>query len=295
MDGAGPWWIDVTGPTEAEMGRLAKRFGLHPLAVEDCLRLDQRPKLEQYPGHFFVVLQGFTPGPQEDSEPVLQELHFFLGPEWLISVHAGECSSIERIAQRVVHDPQLVRGRGLDFILYLIADTQVDQSFPLLDAISETLEDLEDEIFQGPRQVQLERMFMLKRRLVRIRRVLSPQRDVVGTLSRPGLAQVQERTTLYFRDVHDHLSRLYEQIDAARDILANAMEGYLSVIANRTGEITKQLTIFATIFLPLSFITGFFGQNFAELQSHQFFLLMLTLMVAFPIGLMAWFWRKGWL
>jgi magnesium transporter len=227
LDGAGPFWIDAMAPTEEEMQRLARRYGLHPLAVEDCLRLDQRPKLEQYPGHFFLVLQGFTPGPQERSEPALQELHFFLGSEWLISVHGGPCMSVERIAERIVKDRQLLQGRGLDFILYLIADTQVDQSFPLLDTLSETLEDLEDDIFQGPRQEQLERMFMLKRRLVRMRRVLSPQRDVVGTLSRPGLAQVQERTTLYFRDVHDHLLRLYEQIDAARDILANAMEGYL--------------------------------------------------------------------
>jgi magnesium transporter len=296
LDNTGPRWVNVIAPSSEEMAKLSKLYGLHPLAVEDCLRLDQRPKLEQYAGHFFIVLQGFTPGEKEEDEPTLQELHFFLGPDWLITVHTNECQPVERAWQRVEGDVELIKGRGVDFFLYLCADALMDEAFPLLDELNESIEALEDEIFEMPRPAQLQTMFALKRRLVRMRRVLSPQRDVVGMLSRVGgVPYVQERTTLYFRDVHDHLIRLYEQIDSARDILANGMEGYLSVVANRTGEVTKQLTIFATIFLPLSFITGFFGQNFNELQSHWFFLLMLGLMVALPAGLLLWFWRKGWL
>jgi magnesium transporter len=136
---------------------------------------------------------------------------------------------------------------------------------------------------------------MLKRALVQVRRVLSPQRDVVGLLSKRGVANVSERTALYFRDVYDHLVRLYEQIDSSRDLLGTAMDGYLSVQANRTGDVTKQLTVIATIFLPLSFVVGFFGQNFSPLQTPFFFNVMLGSMIAIPLGMIGWFIHKRWL
>lgn len=294
LEQPGTKWIDVLTPGEEGMRRLAERFRLHKLAVEDCLHLDQRPKLEAYPEHHFVVLQGFTRG-KDICDLTLHEHHFFLGPGWLISVHEFPFDAHDEVRRRVEADPPATLGRGVDFILYMLADALVDRQFPILDAFGDELEDLETAIFEQPDKAQLQRIFELKRMLVQFRRVLSPQRDVVGLLSRGNIPHIQERTTLYFRDVYDHLIRVYEQIDSGRDILGNAMDGYLSMVANKTNDITKQLTIFATLFLPLSFIVGFFGQNFDELSGHGYYYAMWGLLVAFPIALVGWFKHKKWL
>lgn len=291
----GPKWIDILHPTEEEMKRLGERYGLHKLAIEDCLHVDQRPKLEEYPNHQFIVLQGFTASPENVCELTLHEHHFFLGPDWLISVHELPFEGLEQVRQRVRAEPQATMERGVDFMLYLLADALVDRNFPVLDKFNDELEDLESAVFENPSPDQLQRIFELKRALVTLRRVLSPQRDVLGFLARRGIPNIQERAALYFRDVYDHLVRLYEQIDAGRDLVGNVMDGYLSMMANRTSEISKQLTIISTIFLPLAFITGFFGQNFEVLSHKGFFWVMLVSVVGLPLVLVVWFKRKGWI
>jgi magnesium transporter len=295
LDQPGLKWINILQPTEEVLKRLQARYGLHKLAIEDCLHLDQRPKLEEYPNHQFIVLQGFTSNSEDVCDLTLHEQHFFLGPDWLISVHELPFEGVEQVRQRLRDEPQLMRGRGMDFLLYLLADALVDQNFPILDRVNEELEDLESAIFENPEPNHQQRAFEMKRALVTLRRVLSPQRDVVGFLARRGIPNVQERTALYFRDVYDHLVRLHEQIDAGRDLLGNVMDGYLSMVANRTNDISKQLTIFATIFLPLSFITGFFGQNFDVLSQRGFFWLMLASVFGLPLALVFWFRSKRWI
>jgi magnesium transporter len=294
LEQPGPKWIDVLGATEDELGRLGVRYNLHKLAIEDCLHVDQRPKLEEYPHHQFIVLQGFTSG-KDVCELTLHEHHFLLGPDWVISVHELAFEGFETVRKRVVNDPGGTLGRGADFVLYLLADELMDRQFPILDSLSDELEDLEAAIFERPEKHHLQRIFEMKRMLVNFRRVLAPQRDVVGLMARRGIPNVHERNTLYFRDVYDHLVRLYEQIDASRDILSNVMDGYLTTVANKTNDITKQLTIFSTLFLPLSFIVGFFGQNFDVLSGRGFYWTMWGMIVGFPIALIYWFKRKQWL
>jgi magnesium transporter len=294
LDTPGAKWIDVLAPDEPGLMKLAERYSLHRLAVEDCLHLDQRPKLEEYPDHLFVVLQGFTAA-QDICDLTLQEHHFFLGPDWLISVHEFPFDAHDEVRRRLETDSKGTIGRGVDFIFYMLADALIDNQFPILDAFSEEVDTLEQNIFEKVEKQHLQRMFELKRMLVTFRRVLSPQRDVVGLLSRNGIPHIQDRTTLYFRDVYDHLVRLYEQIDSGRDILGNTMDGYLSMVANKTNDITKQLTIFATIFLPLSFIVGFFGQNFEPIQTRGFYYAMWAMIILFPVGLIFWFKHKDWI
>lgn len=289
-------WIDVQEPNEAVLLKLAERFGLHKLAIEDCLHLDQRPKLEEYGTHQFLVLQGFSTPSDNWADLTMHELHFFIGSEWLITVHDEGHDAIATTHKRLDADPAGTLGRGVDFVMYLLADALVDRNFPLLDCFNTALEDLEERIFADfPPRSMLQETFQLKRALVLVRRVLSPQRDVVGLLARRGIPQVQEKTTIYFRDVFDHLVRIYEQIDAARDLVGNVVDAYLSQVANRTNDISKQLTIFASIFLPLSFIVGFFGQNFEVLNGTAFFWTMLVSMVALPVTMILWFRHKGWL
>lgn len=288
-------WIDVTQPDEATLLPLGERFGLHRLAIEDCLHLDQRPKLEDYGTHQFLVLQGFKTDSETWEDMEMIELHFFLGPDWIITVHDTPSLSIEATQKRVDADAKGTLGRGVDFIAYLVADALVDRNFPLLECFNDELEELEERIFSSaPTRALLRELFELKHALVRVRRVLSPQRDVVGLLARHGISQVNERTTVYFRDVYDHLVRIYEQLDSARDLVGSAVEAYISQLANRTGEISKQLTVFASIFMPLSFIVGFFGQNFDGIARHEFLWPMLGAMVALPTGMILWFRHKEW-
>jgi magnesium transporter len=295
LDRPGPKWVDVLQPSEDVLQRLGERFGLHKLALEDCLHLDQRPKLEDYGTHQFLVLQGFSCAAESFDDVTMHELHMFLGADWLITVHEKGAEVVALAHKRVDADPKGTFGRGVDFLAYLVADSLVDRNFPLLDRFSDALEELEERIFDGqPGHALLQRAFELRRTLVMVRRTLSPQRDVVALLARPGLPQVSDRTTLYFRDVYDHLVRIYEQLDASRDLIGNVLEAYHSSVANRTNDITKQLTIFASLFLPLSFIVGFFGQNFDVLSQAPFFWTMLGLMVALPTGMVWWFRRKGW-
>ncbi len=287
-------WVDVEAPTEAELEQLGKHFGLHRLEIEDCLHLDQRPKLEEYPGHHFLVMQGFTPDLSAKHELLMHELHLFLSHRWLITVHESANEAIGHARARLAADPLAVLGRGVDHLAYVIVDALVDLNFPVLDRFNDALDELEAQIFLSPNPAMLQEAFVLKRNLVHVRRVLSPQRDVVGLLAKGGVGPVSDKTTVYFRDVYDHLVRIYEQIDAARDLVGNAMDVYLSVIANRTNDVTKQLTIFASIFMPLSFIVGFFGQNFDVLGQPPFFYGMLVLVLALPAGMFMWFKRNGW-
>lgn len=292
----GPKWIDVLQPDEGVLNKLGERFGLHKLAIEDCLHLDQRPKLEEYGNHQFLVLQGFSTPTDKWSDLEMHELHFFIGADWIITVHDKSHQAIEQTHKRLEADPANTLGRGVDFVMYLLADALVDRNFPLLDCFNDALEDLEERIFADyPSRDMLQETFQLKRALVLVRRVLSPQRDVVGLLARRGVPQVQERTTIYFRDVFDHLVRIYEQIEAARDLVGSVVEAYLSQVANRTNDVTKQLTIFASIFMPLSFIVGFFGQNFAVLGGTPFFVIMLVTIFALPVSMIFWFRHKDWI
>ncbi|MGQ0506525.1 MAG: magnesium/cobalt transporter CorA [Myxococcaceae bacterium] len=295
LSAPGTKWVDVCTPNEELMQELATQFHLHRLVVEDCLHRDQRPKLEEYPNQLFLVLQAFSCPGEKVDELDLHEMHYILGPDWLITVHDLESESIAEARRRIFADPAGTLARGPDFVAYLIADAMMDRSFPLLDTFNDELDELENKIFEKPTPEHLERIFALKRTLGQLRRVLSPQRDVVVMLTRNGVAHISERTTLYFRDVYDHLVRIYEQIDADRDILGNAMDAYLSMVANRTGEIGKQLTLFATVFLPLSFVVGFFGMNFENLSHFGWYITMWVTVIAIPVAVLLWFRRRGWL
>ena len=185
----------------------------------------------------------------------------------------------------------------MDFICYLIVDELVDEVFPLIDRVSDQLEDVESAILKRVDSRQLQQLMRLKRWLISMRRVLSPERDMLAILLRRGDPRISEKTSLYFRDVYDHVVRAYEQIDVERDLLGNAMDAYLSMMANRSTIIMKQLTLLASIFLPLTFLTGFFGQNFSALpfDSKSLFYFEIGACVALPIIMFIWFRRSGWL
>jgi magnesium transporter len=331
-------WIDLRGE-ERGLERLRTEFSFHPLAIEDCKVFDQRPKLEEYRDHLFLVTQSFaegrvaeggvadggvaedragarvnTPGASrpptyptgkpaglEHAALDLYELHAFLGKNYLVTVHASDIAALEQVWTRVSGNPALLE-RGVDFVYYLIASRLVEANFPVLDQITLELEAIEDQVLAAPSRHDLARIFELKRRLVLMRKVLSPQRDTMVMLARRGDLRVSERTSHYFRDVHDQLVRLNESIEANRDLLSNALDAYLSAVSNRTNEIMKYLTLLSAVFLPLAFIVGFFGQNFTHLpgigrwqESDALMHFMLGLCVATPIVMLLWFRLRRWI
>jgi magnesium transporter len=294
-------WIDLIDPTAEDLELLRVRFGFHPLALEDCAHLDQRPKLEEFGDHTFLVTQGFGCADAIVRELELYELHAFLGTNYLVTVHTGRIPAVERLWTRGC-SIQSPLERGPDFVYYLIADALVDEGFPILDRISDEIETIEDEVLLHPRREAFARIFELKRLLLHMRRVLNPQRDMIAMLARRGDARVSERTALYFRDIFDHLVRLSESIESSRDLLGNSVDAYLSTVSNRTNEVMKYLTVLSAVFLPLSFVVGFFGQNFEYLpgfpnwtESHFLALSMVLGSVAIPLFMLLWFKRKGWL
>ncbi len=294
-------WIDLRSQDVAQLELLRTRFDLHPLAIEDCAHEDQRPKLEEYRDHLFLVTQGFACATPTVEELALHELHTFLGTSFMITVHLGGIPAVDKAWRRLAGEPRVFE-RGLDFAYYLIADGIVDDNFPILDQIADELEELEDSVLESPKRADLQRIFQLKHHLVAMRKVLSPQRDVLGLLAKRGDVRITDRTALYLRDVYDHLVRINESIEAHRDLLGNALEAYLSAVGQRTNEIVKYLTIMSAVFLPLSFVVGFFGQNFDNfpgledwVHSDALMWVMISICVATPTGMLLWFRRKGWL
>jgi magnesium transporter len=294
-------WVDLRAPDAAQLELLRGRFDFHPLTIEDCAHLDQRPKLEEYRNHLFLVTQGFDCKGDKVNALELQELHAFLGERFLVTVGHGEIPALQQVWLRLAGEPNLL-ARGVPFVYYLIADGIVDDNFPILDKIADELDELEDSVLATPKRRDLQRIFELKHHLVSMRKVLSPQRDVLGLLTKRGDSRIDERTAVYLRDVYDHLVRINESIEANRDLLGNALDAYLSAVGQRTNEIMKYLTIMSAVFLPLAFVVGFFGQNFDNLpllkewvHSDGLMWAMIALCLATPASMLAWFKHKGWL
>jgi magnesium transporter len=287
------FWLDLADPSEEDVRTLGEVFSFHPLALEDTLKRGQRPKLDDFGEYMFLVYYGAEI--EDGGEVKLVEVHAFLSGGYLVTVHTGSCGALDEARERL--DAQSPRSE--QFVIYRVLDGLTDTFFPVLDKVDERIESLEDEVFERATPDQLEEISALRRQLVELRRIVTPQRDLLARgiddiLEIPGL-EVDSRN--YFRDVYDHSIRISDQIDAYRDLLAGTRDAYLSVVSNRLNQITKQLTVVATIFLPLSFIVGFFGQNFKWLvvniqSTGAFFAYGIGGLVLSVLVLLVWF-RRG--
>ncbi|MGH2867339.1 MAG: magnesium transporter CorA family protein, partial [Solirubrobacteraceae bacterium] len=249
-------WVDLSGPQEDELAKLSELIGLHPLTVEDAHTFRQRPKLEEYDGYVFMVMFGADPGAAAGSA-LLREVHLIISGDYVVTIHRRGFKVLDDLRARYDNEPV----RSEQFLVYRILDAITSTFVPVLSRVDDDIDDLEQEIIDEPSTEQLQRIFSLKRDLVAMRRVVSPMRDVFArdaeTIAAvPGL---ESDDRLYYRDLYDSMIRVAELVDSYRDLLSGATDMYLSTVANRQGEINKQLTIIATIFLPLTFLTGFFG------------------------------------
>ncbi|MDR7421891.1 MAG: magnesium/cobalt transporter CorA [Armatimonadota bacterium] len=289
-------WIELTPPSADALGPVAEAFGLHPLAVEDALKRQQRPKAEDYEGFLFITVHAARQ--RGSHEVALDEIDLFYGRDYLVTVHSGAAAAVEEARRRVVQaPPELRSARG--YLLYALLDAVVDTYFPVLDAMDAYIERLEDTLFKRPHPRTLDRLFAAKRSLLALRRVAGPQRDMMNLLLRHESALVDERLRAYFRDIYDHLLRITDGIDTHRDLLAGAVEIYLSLTSNRLNEVVKVLTIITAVFASLAVITGVYGMNFERAYPpfdwRYGFPAALGLMAASVAVMLAIFRRLGWL
>jgi magnesium transporter len=259
------FWLDFEGTEPDDFAMLRDVFHFHPLALEDSEQFGQRPKLEEYDNFVFLVVYGAAPPPDVDR---LVEMHIFYSESYLVTVRREPAPSCRELRERYSKQPgQLERPI---VVLYRLLDSLSDSFFPALEDYDERIDGVEDEIFEGPREEQLQEIVRMKRSLNRLRRVVGPQRDLAGQLfgGAPVLPGLDAEAERYFRDIFDHLIRVADLIDSYKDLLTGAMDVYLSTVSNRLNVVIQRLTVIATLALPLIVITGFFGQNFGFLVRH---------------------------
>jgi len=296
-DGDDLLWIDIQQPEENVLEPLLEeRFGFHELAAEDTLSPNTLPKYDAFPGYDFFIFRAVDVNVTEHGSQTYK-LAAFLSRNFLITVHRDTMQAVDDVCNRLPSDARLL-GNGPDFLLYNIVDQMVDAHFPLLDRIEESVDDLQESIFKDARPSHLDELLHLKRDINVLRRQSVPQRELLNQISRGDAQFIQRQHLIYFRDLYDHMFRISETIDVERDMMSGTMEAYLSVVANRTNDIMKVLTILSTIMLPLTVIVGVYGMNFQhmpELHWRYGYLFALGLMATTTVTLLLWFRRRGWI
>ena len=290
-------WIDITAPTQQDIEPLLEEwFRFHELAAEDALSENTLPKFDSFGRYDFFVFRSVRVDIASHGVETVK-LAVFLGKNFLFTIHHEPLTSIESVWQRVPMDKRILT-RGGDFLLYSILDQIVDAHFPFLDEIEEKLDSIHELIFSNPSQSLLDELLHLKRDLNVLRRQSLPQRELFNAISRGDTKFVRQEHLIYYRDLYDHMFRIGESIDVERDLAAGTMDAYLSVIANRTNEIMKVLTVFSSILLPMNFIAGIYGMNFTfmpELQWKWGYPFAFFLMSVVAVVMLYWFWKNGWL
>lgn len=287
-------WYHLEDPDSPLLERLGQEFGFHELEIEDCRHQRHTAKMEEYDNHIFVIANTlhFVP---ETVGVWFGELAFFVGQDFMVTVHLGPTRSVNEVVPKVKAATKMQRP---DRVFHMLLDNMIDRYLPVLDQIGDRIEEVEDEIHRDPTPKTLEDIFALKRGLVEFRRTVGAMRELVNSLMRLRAPYYRADMAAYWRDLYDHVIRGMTIIESYRDLLASVLEVYLTAAANRTNEIMKVLTIYATILLPMVVITGYFGMNFEHLpllESRYGTTLVHILMIASSLGLLVYFSRKRWL
>lgn len=292
-------WVDIESPTDEDERMLLDVFHFHPLTVEDCHENRHYPKIEEFPGYLYFIVHGVRADTSPDRFNTI-EMDGFLGSNYVITYHHDPFRSINNVKQLLRTSPVLCR-RGPAFLCHQILDQIVDYYSPVLDDFDDRIDRLEQEIFnlKQPNNEVLSQIMDLKRSVLRLRRISVKQMDVILRMSRGEFPElIPEDLRPFYRDVHDHLTRVVDLAESYRDLISGSLEAYLSVVSNRLNEIMKVLTIFSAIMLPLTFIAGVYGMNFdhmPELRSRYGYYATLAVMLLVAIAMLFFFWRRGWL
>jgi magnesium transporter len=290
-------WIDLEDPTPEEAQVLEEPLHFHPLAIEDCLKDINHPKVDDYGDYIFLVVHGIS-FDAPAGQFITRELDVFLGTNVLVTHHTGGMRSI--IAAREQCGKNLAGGmpKGLDFLLHQILDQVFEHYFPSLDELEDNIQLLQVEVFEHPSQATLGRIFALKRDVMQLKRLCTPQREILHRLSRGEFQVVSPKAALYFRDVYDNLYRLADAALAYQDMLQSTLDAYLNAVSNRLNETMKRMTAVTAVLACLTVITGVYGMNFVHMPELQWkfgYAWALGLMLTAPAVLVLWFKKRGWL
>jgi magnesium transporter len=290
-------WIDVQGlGDEGVLRSIAEVFELHPLALEDVVNVPQRPKVEDYEKHLLLITRMVVLGGAYDVKA--EQVSLFLGPKFVLTFQEEHNDALEPVRARLRHGKGPIRTSGPDYLAYAVIDTVIDGYYPILESLGETLEGLEEEIIERPSRSLLRQVHRVKRELLAIRRAIWPQREAINALIRDDRAFISDRVRIYLRDVYDHCVQIIDVVETYRELTAGLMDIYLSSVSNRMNEVMKVLTVMATIFIPLTFLAGVYGMNFAympELHIAWAYPALLCVMFVIAVGMLLYFRRRGWI
>jgi magnesium transporter len=300
-DGRGLFWVDfeATPPQEAEP-ILRQQFGFHPLAIDDALQEVHTPKVDDWDTYLYIVLEDIVYFPEGGSIE-LNELDVFLGKNFIVTHHDLPIQSVNRVWEFCQRHDRHVK-MGADHLLYRLVDELVMDYMLTVEDMDEEIDAIEDRVFSNPSPDMVQRIFTLKRATTHLRRVVSPMREVLNKLARDDYRMIDSKDRIYFRDVYDHLVRLHDITEGLRDLVGGSLDTYLSVVNNRMNDIMKLLTIITTLFMPISFITGFFGMNFFQpvaeplmsWTSTVMFIIMASVMFLLPVSMFLWMKFRKW-
>jgi len=290
-------WLDLESPSEQELNRLGQVFKFHPLAIEDASHEHQRPKVEEYEDFYFVVFYTVSINDQKQGLSIC-EVDMFLGDNYLITVHNGKVHELDEVEQRWTRNVKQLEW-GIGVLLYTMLDTIVDRFFPVVDAMVDQADDLEERLFTGDirQSTFTQNLLELKKRFLTLRRIATPERDVLNVLTNRDSPIFDENVLIYFRDIYDHISRLSDTIDLYRDQLSTTMDANLSLVSNDLNKVMRTLTSASIILMVDSLFAGIWGMNFVnipELRLQFGYYAALVFMFLISILLFMFFRRRKW-
>jgi magnesium transporter len=295
-------WVDFSDEAPEVCEPILQKFGFHPLSIDDALQETHSPKLDDWSEYLYIVINymHLNGDAKESWDTEVDELDVFLGLNYVVTHHDHPLPSLDSTWAACQLDLRHVQ-EGADHLLYKIIDNVVTDYMPIVERIDEAIDMIEDVVFDRPTPKTLEQIFALKRVLLAMRRILLPQREVLNKLARDDFRVIDSKDRIFFRDIYDHLVRLHDLNESLRDLVGGALDTYLSVVNNRMNEIMKTLTLITTLFMPITFVTGFFGMNFFEpvaglfgWTSRQAFTVTLGILTLLPMGMYLWMRRRTW-
>lgn len=295
-------WVDLNSETIEESHRiLSDEFKFHPLSVDDALVETHIPKIDDWGEYLYLALAAVRIGQPLENIDKSIELDVFLGKNYIVTYHPENIKAIDLVWNNFQRNERVL-PRGCNYILYQIMDELANSYMTMIDQIDMEVESIEDLVMEKPDNTLLQQIFSIKRSLLNLRRIVAPQREVLNKLSRGDFAVIGQKERMYYRDVYDHLVRIHDITESLRDLVAGVLDTYLSVVNNQLNDIMKTLTIITTLFMPLSFLTGFFGMNFFSASSKlgvwtdiPVFILMIAVFIVLPVSMYLWMRKRNWM
>ncbi|KAF5421037.1 MAG: magnesium transporter [Candidatus Methanomarinus sp.] len=291
-------WINIDGLHQLEIiEKIGKHFNIHPLVLEDITNTEQRPKMEDFDDYLFLILKMIC-FEEKDNRIKVEQVGLILGSNFVISFQEKKGNVFDPVKQRIISGKGRIRTRGADYLAYALIDVIVDGYFLIIERIGDQIEDLEEDLLDGPRPETMQDIHSLKREMLQFRKSVWPLQEIIRRLERGESDMFNESTEIYLKDVHDHTIHVIDTIEIFNDMLSGLLDLYISSISNKINQIMKVLTIIATIFIPLTFIAGVYGMNFKympELDWRYGYPMVLLVMFIIGVGIMIYARKKRWL